>query len=188
MAEGCKDPSLYKDCFKVHVECLRYLTVPSLAVAPSFDILVTSAGVNYPTVDTGDPALWLLYTLLIAPWARAPWEHHLLSNICRLSIFSSQKSPSACARSLPPSPGWCISSNGQKSGKLHVFYGHIISVNLRRGTHLLPDGNIDNVKARTRAEREREKQRDPLGGGVKHSGNSDLAFSCLRIIRIIPMW
>ena len=86
-------------------ECLRYLTVPSLAVAPSFDILVTSAGVNYPTVDTGDPALWLLYTLLIAPWARAPWEHHLLSNICRLSIFSSQKSPSACARSLSPSPG-----------------------------------------------------------------------------------
>ena len=119
-------------------------------MAPSFDILVTSAGVNYPTVDTGDPALWLLYTLLIAPWARAPWEHHLLSNICRLSIFSSQKSPSACARSLPPSPGWCISSNGQKSGKLHVFYGHIISVNLRRGTHLLADGNIDNVKAWTR--------------------------------------
>ena len=105
MAEGCKDPSFYKDCFKVHVECLRYLTVPSLAVAPSFDILVTSAGVNYPTVDTGDPALWLLYTLLIAPWARAPWEHHLLSNICRLSIFSSQKSPSACARSLPPPQG-----------------------------------------------------------------------------------
>ena len=120
--------------------------------APSFDISVTSAGVNYPTVDRGSSVV-ITHRAFNCPFGTSPGK--LTSSqvfVTSKNIFWPQKSPSVCVSvvSLPRSPGWCISSNGQKSGKLHVFYGHIINVNLRRGTHLLPDGNIDNVKAWTR--------------------------------------
>ena len=120
--------------------------------APSFDISVTSAGVNYPTVDRGSSVV-ITHRAFNCPFGTSPGK--LTSSqvfVTSKNIFWPQKSPSVCVSvvSLPRSPGWCISSNGQKSGKLHVFYGHIISVNLRRGTHLLADGNIDNVKAWTR--------------------------------------
>ena len=118
--------------------------------APSFDISVTSAGVNYHTVDRGSPCSVVIIHAFNCPSGTL---HGNITKLCKPSRASLRlKKVPQCVLypSLPLSPGWCISSNGQKSGKLHVFYGHIISVNLRRGTHLLADGNIDNVKAWTR--------------------------------------
>ena len=151
--------------------------------APSFDISVTSAGVNYPTVDRGSSVV-ITHRAFNCPFGTSPGK--LTSSqvfVTSKNIFWPQKSPSVCVSvvSLPRSPGWCISSNGQKSGKLHVFYGHIISVNLRRGTHLLADGNIDNVKAWTRTTKcgpgEREAKGASESGGRGGGGHLELFVS-----------